>query len=623
MTGLLLKRGVYKVANKWELTEVNIMLNKFRMQKQSAYAILVLRKKVHLIIRRIFTTTRRQLIISMMVSVLIPTILINLFYYRQLNESTRSQLLSYQKEIVQQSADDVQSLVNQINVTTRQLIAMSVFSDMYTNYNEKTPSEKLDTVKSLQRMMRSIVFSVSYHAGTYYIGTDNSVFSNLNTLNADKLLNSVGAEENGVPFAADYYSNVVSVRVIPFLTDIQNYNQYNALQTIGIDLQYSDLENIFADKYRPNEIEIFIVNDENKLIYYLSDSDCQWEQTIGKELSSKQLTYLSDYDHRAKERVDNYVSGPRWTVYSYIHLDILSVDASAQNRSLILILIMTLFFTSIFSYIVSKSITRPINDLITKMKQIGQADKSTLPIVTGNRDIMVLSDNFDEMLVQIDRLNKIAIEKEKEKTSMQLRALQAQINPHFLYNTLEGIRSIALEYNVISISEMTKALARIFRYCISKENIVTVREEINHIKNYAQIQHYRYGERLSIMYYVDETIMDCRIVKFILQPIIENAISHGIEPKMGKGVITIIGSIKEQEIEFRIIDNGIGMVSEQIEQINNDLANKREPSTGIGLINVDMRLKLYYGEQYGIVVESHLGEGTQVTVRMPYGGYPI
>ena len=180
-----------------------------------------------------------------------------------------------------------------------------------------------------------------------------------------------------------------------------------------------------------------------------------------------------------------------------------------------------------------------------------------------------------------------------------------------------------MENNIISISEMTKALARIFRYCISKENIVTVQEEIAHIRNYAQIQHYRYGERLSILYYVDEKIMDCRIVKFILQPIIENAISHGIEPKLGKGVITIIGGIKEQKIEFRIIDNGIGMTPEQLVQINNDLADRRESSRGIGLINVDMRLKLHYGEEYGIVVESHFGEGTQVTVRMPYVGETV
>lgn len=568
--------------------------------------------------RKVFTTTRIQLIISMIVSVLIPTILINLFYYQQLNKSTRTQLLSYQKEIVQQSADDVQSLVDQINVTTRQLIAMSVSSDMYKNYNEKTPSEKLSTVKSLQRMMQSIVFSVSYHAGTYYIGTDNSIFSNLNTLNADRLLHRIREEENGVPFDADYYSNVVSVRVIPFLTDIQNYNRYNALQTIGIDLQYSDLENIFAEKYNPGEIEFFIVNDANKLIYYLSDSDYQWEQTIGKEVSGAQYSYLSNFDSREKEQIYNYISGPGWNVYAYIRLDALTADFSAQNRSLALILLITLFFAVIFSCFVSKSITRPINDLITKMKKIGEADKSTPAVVTGNRDIMVLSYTFDDMLVQIDKLNQITIEKEKEKTSMQLRALQAQINPHFLYNTLEDIRSIALEYGVISISEMTKALAKIFRYCISKENIVTVREEINHIKNYAQIQHYRYGDRLSIMYYVDDAIMNCRIVKFILQPMIENAISHGIEPKRGKGVITIIGSKKEREIEFRIIDNGMGMTSEQIERINEDLADKRESSKGIGLINVDMRLKLHYGEKYGIIVESHLGEGTQVTVRMPY-----
>lgn len=221
-------------------------------------------------------------------------------------------------------------------------------------------------------------------------------------------------------------------------------------------------------------------------------------------------------------------------------------------------------------------------------------------------------------MIQIERLNRITVEKEKERAFTQLRALQAQINPHFLYNTLEDIRSIALEYGVISIGEMTKALAKTFRYSISKENIVTVREEIDHIKSYAQIQNFRYGDRLSILYYIDETVMDCRMIKFILQPIIENAVSHGVEPKKGSGVVTVIGALKEGEIVFRIIDNGIGMAPEQLDKINADLADKRETSHGIGLSNVDMRLKLYYGEPYGIRVESRQGEGTQVTVRLPY-----
>ena len=568
--------------------------------------------------QKIFATTRGQLICSMLISVLVPTIFINLLYYQQIDRSTKQQILSYQKEIIQQSADDVQTLVDQINVTTRQLIALSVSSDMYTNYNEKTPVERLNVVKSLQRVMQSIVFSVTYHAGTYYIGTDNSVFSNLNSLRVEQLLESIDKEENGVPFEADYYNHTDSVRVIPFLTNIRNYNRYNALRMIGIDLQYGDLEAIFQEKYDPEKVEIFIINEAGKLIYYLSESDLSWEAAVGRELSGEQISYLEEYDKDQKEKLDYVINGPGWRICAYIHLDAVTIDASAQNRMLFLILILTLFFAFIFSWLVSKNITRPINDLIRKMQQIGQDSKSSLPINTKNRDIMVLSENFDEMMIQIERLNRITVEKEKERAFTQLRALQAQINPHFLYNTLEDIRSIALEYGVISIGEMTKALAKTFRYSISKENIVTVREEIDNIKSYAQIQNFRYGDRLSILYYIDETVMDCRMIKVILQPIIENAVSHGVEPKKGSGVVTVIGALTEGEIVFRIIDNGIGMAPEQLDKINADLADKRETSHGIGLSNVDMRLKLYYGEPYGIRVESRQGEGTQVTVRLPY-----
>lgn len=568
--------------------------------------------------QKIFATTRGQLILSMLISVLVPTIFINLLYYRQIDKSTRQQILSYQKEIIQQSADDVQELVDQINVTTRQLIAMSVSSDMYTNYNEKTPEERLNIVKNLQRVMQSIVFSVTYHAVTYYVGTDNSVFSNMNSLRVEQLLESVDREENGVPFEADYYNHTDRVRVIPFLTNIRNYNRYNALRTIGIDLQYGDLENIFQGKYDPEEVEIFIINDAGKLIYYLSESALSWEETVGKKLSEEQIRYLEEYDRDKKEKMDHDIAGPGWRICAYIHLDAVTIDASAQNRMLLLILSLTLFFAFVFSWLVSKNITRPINDLIRKMRLIGQDSASSLPISTKNRDIMVLSESFDEMMIQIEKLNRITVEKERERVSTQLRALQAQINPHFLYNTLEDIRSIALEYGVVSISEMAKALAKTFRYCISKENIVTVRDEIDHIRSYTQIQSFRYGDRLSIMYYIDETIMDCRMIKFILQPIIENAVSHGVEPKKGKGVVTVIGGVKNGEIEFRIIDNGMGMDGKQLDGINADLEDKRETSNGIGLSNVNMRLKLYYGENYGIQVESRLGEGTQVTVRMPY-----
>lgn len=564
------------------------------------------------------TTTRVELIALMMVSILIPTILVNLFYYQQINFTMEEELLSYQKEILQKSSDEVQQLINQINVTSRQLIAISVSSDMYKRYDEKSPSEKLATVKSLQGIMRSIVFSVSYHAGTYYIGTDGSVFSNLNALHASKLLENVEKEENGVPFDAEYYSNQESVRVIPFLTEIKSFDNYNVLQRIGIDLQYSDLEKIY-EKYETDTVETFIVNDQNKLIYAKSSSDYPWKQYIGLELPEEELQYINGLK-TMNRTVVSQMTGINWEIVSAVNVKMLTTDKTKPNRYLIFILMGTVFFSILFSYLVSLQITNPIRKLVQKMRAIGENEKYVDRINTRNSDIKELSDSFDVMLMKIERLNAINSQKEKEKINMQLRALQAQINPHFLYNTLENIRSIALEHNIKSIEEMTKALSEIFRYSISDKNVVTVREELNHIKNYGQILQYRFGARLSIMYFIDENIMDCMIMKFILQPVIENAIIHGVEPKSGAGVVTVIGSVVQGKIQIRVIDNGIGMTEEELQQVEKNLKMQREPSgqRGIGLTNVDMRLKLYYGDIYGVKIESRYEEGTQVTIEIPY-----
>lgn len=564
------------------------------------------------------TTTRMELIALMMVSILIPTLLVNLFYCRQMNLAMEEKLLSYQKEIVQESSDEVQQLISQINVTTRQLIAISVTSDMYKRYDEKTPSEKLATVKSLQGIMRSIVFSVSYHAGTYYIGTDGSVFSNLNSIHASDLLANVGEEENGVPFDAQYYSNEQSVRVIPFLTEIQSFDNYNVLQRIGIELQYSDLDNIY-DKYEADTVETFIVNTQNKLIYAKSNSDYPWEQYIGQELPEAELQYI-DGLRSTNRAVVSRLTGIDWEIVSAVNPKMLTTDRTRTNRYLIVILLGTVCFSIFFSYLVSQQITNPLRKLVHKMRAIGENEKYTDRIHTRNSDIMELSDSFDIMLTKIERLNAINSQKEKEKVNMQLKALQSQINPHFLYNTLENIRSIALEHNITSIEEMTKALSEIFRYSISSKNVVTVREELDHIRNYGQILQYRFGERLNILYFIDEAIKDCLIMKFILQPVIENAISHGVEPKSGAGVVTVIGSVEQGKIQIRVIDNGIGMKPEELQQVQENLKLQREPSgqRGIGLINVDMRLKLYYGDAYGVKIESLYGEGTQVTIELPY-----
>ena len=214
----------------------------------------------------------------------------------------------------------------------------------------------------------------------------------------------------------------------------------------------------------------------------------------------------------------------------------------------------------------------------------------------------------------------------------KLSALQSQINPHFLYNTLECIRSEALLYDCDSIARMAKALASFFRYSISKkENIVTLREEFNNIENYFLIQSYRFDDKFSFEILAapeDREAYSCLIPKLSLQPIVENAIFHGLETKPDKGKVTIRVEMTEKNVIIIVSDDGVGIGREELERMRDSLKNSRketdqegkspgERGNGIALTNVSQRIKLIFGEDYGLNLYSTKGIGTDVEIILP------
>ena len=233
---------------------------------------------------------------------------------------------------------------------------------------------------------------------------------------------------------------------------------------------------------------------------------------------------------------------------------------------------------------------------------------------------------FNEM---IDRSNLVNVSKKQA----EYLALQNQINPHFLYNTLEGIRSEALIAGLDSVAEMTEALATFFRYTISQvENLVPLEDELANIENYYYIQQFRFGDKLalSIEYDCDEDaseldILQYRLPTLTLQPIVENSIYHGIERKIGKGHLTIRIGASDSRLRIRVSDDGLGMAEDKLHQLNEKLkslfldAVEGESSRqgGIAMVNVNNRIKLLFGEEYGICVYSHEGAGTDVLINLP------
>lgn len=227
-----------------------------------------------------------------------------------------------------------------------------------------------------------------------------------------------------------------------------------------------------------------------------------------------------------------------------------------------------------------------------------------------------------------ERSDKIKILNLSKKQAQYL-ALQNQINPHFLYNTLEGIRSEAICAGVESVANMSEALATFFRYTISNiDKMVTFEDELANIENYYNIQRYRFGKKLQmeIDYGEDLSILNIQLPKLILQPIVENAVYHGIEHKLGQGILKIKAEYTEKRMVIKVMDNGMGMDEKKLEELNSKLLTNslddidesgQKKKGGIAILNVNNRIKLLYGEEYGVFIQSTKNVGTDVEITLP------
>ena len=222
------------------------------------------------------------------------------------------------------------------------------------------------------------------------------------------------------------------------------------------------------------------------------------------------------------------------------------------------------------------------------------------------------------MVKQIERLMEDIVVEQDEKRKKELEVLHAQINPHFLYNTLDSIIWLAENGRIEDSVLMTTALSRFFRIGISSgRNVITVKEEIEHIKNYLSIQNIRYKNRFDYIISVPDELLEAKSLKLILQPIIENALYHGLEYMYDRGELIIEVSDKGGVLQYKIQDNGIGMSQETCDNLFNNNKFTKSKGSGVGIKNVNQRIKLYYGEEYGMKVESELEEGTTVYITIP------
>lgn len=361
----------------------------------------------------------------------------------------------------------------------------------------------------------------------------------------------------------------------------------------------------------------FIMDQDGTIIYHPQ------QQLIFaglKEENTQKMTAHSDgsYEENSLIYTIRTRKGSSWRIVAVSFVDELIEDRLKDCLILLAgLLLIVLAATIVSSVVLSRYISRPIHSLNKAMGEFeANAEGFSYEPVYGSLEVTSLSNAFGHLVIRIQELMNKVRNEEIVLRKTELRALQAQINPHFLYNTLDSIAWMCEEGRTKDAVEMVNALARLFRISISKgHELIPVEKEVEHAKSYLQIQKFRYKNQFQYSFEVQESCLGYYCNKITLQPIIENAIYHGLNRMIDEGFIEIRIFEDGDDVVFTVEDNGVGMTKEQCESILHK--EVKGQTGGIGIKNVNDRVKIYFGEQYGMKIESELDEGTKVSIRMP------
>ena len=384
---------------------------------------------------------------------------------------------------------------------------------------------------------------------------------------------------------------------------------------VALDLRFASISSYINNVGIGQHGYCFLM-DESGILYHPQ------QQLIYSQLKSEDTDTLANlpdgtYSESNVIYVLQTVEGSPWRVVGVSYVDELVTSNLWENFwLLVLAAVAVLLAALVSSIVISRALSRPLKGLSRAMRQFEKnADTFTYAPVGGAREVQELSESFSHMVVKIQHLMETVRREEINLRKTELKALQAQINPHFLYNTLDSIAWMCEQGRNDEAVQMVNALAQLFRISISRgHELIPIRSELRHAESYLKIQKHRYKNQFSYRFDVDESCLDFLCNKITLQPIIENAIYHGINGLVDEGEIVITLRADGSDVVFTVADNGVGMEAEQIQAI---LRKERSDHTGIGIKNVNDRLKIYFGEGYGITIDSEPDVGTTVTIRMP------
>ncbi|WP_304941817.1 sensor histidine kinase [Vallitalea guaymasensis] len=553
---------------------------------------------------------RNKITLTCLVVSLVPIIMLGSFSYLQI----RNLLINREKEVLVESLSQAHNSLEHMTTSYFDVMSYIIWDNNLTialnsNYNNNFEmylayKEVIDPLFSTVRSLHNEIEAIT-------------VYSNNNINPHGNILRPLSDIED-----SNWFNPILDTTVPHFIVSSDKHQLDIVCQLLNSTRQYTNIIKMninYPETFAPlstlfdNSYGIIIIDDDGNPVYEyenFSDKEAVYSMSHYQLLSKLNEGSLDkDYVFEVK-----YLPTSNWTVYLYRPISTVSAAASQITITIFFIIITCILFLLFASYSLSKVIVRPLEELTDNMEQIESGNLSVTVTQESTDEIGILIQRFGYM---VNRIKYMIDEVYKSKILQQkyeMKALQAQISPHFFYNSLSLINSKAILAGHEDISHMAQFLSSFYRTTLNKgKNTTLVKDEFKNVTSYIQIQLMMHSYTFDVSYDIDDDILNYTMLNLLLQPLVENAIVHGIDHKesVGRGLLTIIGKQSNNNLVFTITDNGCGITTHVLESI---LTTKTK---GYGIQNVHHRVQLYYGKEYGLSYESKLEKGTIVCLTIP------
>lgn len=566
-----------------------------------------------------FFSIRNKIFLFYACSMMIFLSLVGYILYSLFFNTLKEYQVNYSIELANKTQYNLEFFLSSVNNTAALLSNNSNIIEELSIGNGMN-KEEINTI------LENTVSAHAYLKGIYIIGQNGIVYISDPRVKEEDLVlsfeeliaSNTGDEIYKDSYTYKYHSSY-NARTLTYTKHLYDYKNHVDNGLLIIAINYDFLRELISTTSVTLVNKMLVVDPEGETLFTFP-FNAYLDEVIFKHpeiLSQNTLRFTDKVFGEESIIVADTVKYSNWKIISIHPLNNILADIQKLLFEMLKMMALFFIFIAFLAYIFSYSITKPIITLSNSVKLVEKGNLSVNVDIKNKDEIGELTAAFNKMVFRIDQLIKRTVENEKQKAEMDFKILQAQINPHFLYNTLDSIRWMATLQNAPIVSTMVSSIINLLKYNFSrKDSLVSLSEEIDSVKNYVSIQKYKYGDMFDIVYNIPDDILEYKTMKFILQPIVENAIFHGFENIEHIGIIEISAYIEGEFLYITISDNGVGMTEEEQQNVVN-----RKPSNKqyleIGIKNVDDRIKFYCGEETGLTLNSTKNVGTTVTFKLP------